>query len=119
MTKNRTDHALVACSLWLHIGFIGATALAVGLLELSAGGVAWLSALTLAVSGGALAAASWSRGRTVLDQDEQAGARAATVVSTKSASRVSSKQTGRGAIAMLSLYPNRRRHGDLRRPTPR
>jgi hypothetical protein len=32
--QNNTERALVACSLWLHIGFIGASALAVGLHQL-------------------------------------------------------------------------------------
>jgi len=69
--QNTSERALVACSLWLHIGFIGATALAVGLLELLGGETKWLSALALALSGGVLAAASWRRARTVLEHAER------------------------------------------------
>jgi uncharacterized membrane protein len=65
-----TKRALVACSLWLHIGFIGASAVAIGVLHL-VDGDAPLSALALAVSGGILAAAGWRRSRTVLDAAEQ------------------------------------------------
>jgi hypothetical protein len=69
--QNITERALVACSLWLHIGLIGAAALAVGLLQLFDGETKWLSALALAFSGGALAAASWRRARTVLEHAER------------------------------------------------
>ena len=69
--QNTTERALVACSLWLHIGLIGAAALAVGLLQLLDGETKWLSALALAFSGGVLAAASWRRARTVLEHAER------------------------------------------------
>jgi membrane protein implicated in regulation of membrane protease activity len=69
--QNTTERALIACSLWLHIGFIGATALAVGLLQLFDGEAKWSSALALALSGGVLAAASWRRARTVLEHAER------------------------------------------------
>jgi len=62
-----TRRALVACSLWLHIGLVGASAMAIGVLHLFDGDGSPLSALALAVSGGILAAASWRRSRTVLD----------------------------------------------------
>ena len=68
------ERALVACSLWLHIGFIGAAALAVGLLQLFDGEAKWSSALALALSGGVLAAASWRRTRTVLERAERSWA---------------------------------------------
>ena len=72
--QNNTERALIACSLWLHIGFIGATALAVGLLQLFDGEAKWSSALALALSGGVLAAASWRRARTVLEHAERSSA---------------------------------------------
>ena len=117
--QNTTERALVACSLWLHIGLIGAATLAVGLLQLFDGETKWLSALALAFSGGVLAAASWRRGWSVL---EHAGRESAVAMDTpsESASRASSKQTGGGTIAMLSpisLQSNRRRDDDLRHPT--
>jgi len=69
--QTNTERARIACSLWLHIGFIGATALAVGLLQLFDGEAKWSSALALALSGGVLAAASWRRARTVLEHAER------------------------------------------------
>jgi hypothetical protein len=62
--RNRTR--VVECGLWLRIGFIGASALAAGLLQLFDGEVKPMSALALAVGGGVLAAVSWWRARTVL-----------------------------------------------------
>jgi len=64
------DRAVVMCGLWLHTGFVGAVAVAAGLIELFDPGVSWLSALALAFFGGALAAASWRRGRAVLEDAE-------------------------------------------------
>jgi len=72
--QNNTERALIACSLWLHIGFIGAAVLAVGLLQLFGGETKWLSALALAFSGGVVAAASWRRARTVLEHAERSSA---------------------------------------------
>jgi hypothetical protein len=65
------DRAVVACSLWLHTGFIGAVAVAAGLIEMF-DAASTLSALALIVSGGVLAAASWRRGRAVLEDAERA-----------------------------------------------
>jgi hypothetical protein len=65
--RKKAGRALIECVLWLRIGFIGACGLAAGLLQLFDGEVKPLSALALALSGGALAAISWWRGRTVLD----------------------------------------------------
>ena len=73
-STNNTDRALVACSLWLHVGFVGAAALAAGLIQLFDGEANWLSALGLALSGGVLAAACWLRSRTVLERAERASA---------------------------------------------
>ena len=67
-----SERALVKCGSWLHIGFIGITAVAVGLILLLDGEPKWLPALALVVSGGILAAVSWYRSRAVLDSAEQA-----------------------------------------------
>jgi hypothetical protein len=100
-SKNSTESALVVCGLWLHSGFIGAVALAAGLLELC-GGEASLWALGVAFFGGALAVASWRHARTVLEHAYP-------------------KQTRPGAITMMSSIPlqsNRRRDVDLCHSTP-
>ena len=72
--SKRARRALIECGLWLRIGFIGASTLAAGLLQLFSGEVKALSALALAVGGGVLAAGSWWRGRTVLDLADRASA---------------------------------------------
>ena len=118
--QSNTERTLVACRLWLHIGFIGAAALAVGLLQLFDGEPEWLSVLALAFSGGVLAAASWRRARTVLEHAERTSA-VTTDAPGESTSRASSKQAGRGTTAMLSPIPlqsNRRLDDDRRCPAP-
>jgi hypothetical protein len=69
--RTHDEHAQVACVIWLHSGFIGASVCAVGLLQLFDGETKWYSALALALLGGVLAAASWRRSHTVLDQAER------------------------------------------------
>jgi hypothetical protein len=93
------ERTLVACSLWLHIGFIGASASATGLLWLFGGDAEWLSALALAISGGMLAAASWRHARTVLGYAERAPA-LGSVASRERAPRPSTRQTGRATKAV-------------------
>ena len=118
--QSNTKRALVACRLWIHIGFIGATALAAGLLQLLDGEEKWLWALALALLGGVLAAASWRRALTILEHADWASI-VATVAPGESTARASSKQTGRGTIALLSPIPlqsNRRHDDELRHPTP-
>ena len=123
--QNNIERALIVCSLWLHIGFIGAAALAVGLLQLFDGEPERLSLLALVFSGGVLAAASWRRARTVLEHAERTSA-VATGAPSESTSRASSKQAGRGTTAMLSPIPpqsyplqsNGRLDDDRRCPAP-
>ena len=67
-SENGTGRTLMTCGVWLHLGFIGATALAAGLLELVDGEANWLSALTVASLGCVLAIASWRRARFVLER---------------------------------------------------
>ena len=118
--QSNTERALIACRLWIHIGFIGATALAAGLLQLFDGEGKWPWALALVLLGGVLAAASWRRALTILEHAEWPST-VATAAPSESASRASSKQTGRGAIALLSPIPlqsNQRHDDELRHPTP-
>jgi hypothetical protein len=119
-SQNNTRRALFVYGLWLHIGYVGTVALAAGLLQLLDGESQWLSALALVFFGCMLAAASWRRGLTALEDAEPASA-VATDVRSESTSRTRSRQTGPGTIAMLSPIPlqsNRRRNDDLRHPTP-
>jgi len=118
--QSNTERALIACRLWIHIGFIGATALAAGLLQLFDGEGKWPWALALVLLGGVLAAASWRRGLTVLEHAERASS-VGTDAPSESTSRASSKQTGRSAIAISSpilLQSKRRDDVDLRRRMP-
>jgi hypothetical protein len=98
--RKKTGRALIECGVWLRIGFIGACAFAAGLRQLFDGEVKPLSALMLAVGGGALAAFGWWRGRTVLDNVDGAAATAgssslASPARTESSSWPSSPQGGR------------------------
>jgi hypothetical protein len=68
---------LLEYGLWLRIGFIGASAVAVALLQLFSGDVSPLPALALAAGGGVLAAGSWWRCRTLLNLADWAPAVAA------------------------------------------
>lgn len=118
--ESSTQRALIASSLWLHVGFVGASVLAVGLLQLFDGEANWPSALALSLFGSLLAAAAWRRGLTVLQNAEPASAAAADAPS-GSTSHASPKRDGRDAMTMLSPIPLRsnRRHDDgLRRQTP-
>jgi len=62
----------VICGLWLRVGFIGASAFAVGLMQLFGGEVKAVPALALAIVGGLLAAFSWRRARNSLDVADDA-----------------------------------------------
>jgi len=72
--RRKAGRALVESGLWLRIGFIGASGVAAGLIQLFDGEVKPLSALALAVGGGVLAAVSWWRARTVLENADGATA---------------------------------------------
>jgi len=65
-SQNGPARALLMSSLCLHVGFIGASASAVGLLQLFDGEAMWPLALVLASSGGAVAAKGWRLGRSLL-----------------------------------------------------
>jgi hypothetical protein len=71
-SPNNGSRALVASSLWLYIGLIGATALAAGLLQWFDGDPRLPWSPIVALFGGVLAAASWRRGFAVLEQAERA-----------------------------------------------
>jgi cyanate permease len=75
-SQNHDERAQFVCGLWLHTGFVGATALAAGLLQLLAGETTWYSSLALAFFGGVLAAVSWHRGQLVVEQADKVAAAA-------------------------------------------
>ena len=117
--KRSAERVLVVCSLWLHIGFIGACGSAAGLVLLFDGEATSPWALALVFFGSALAATGWRRGLTVLERDEWAST-VATNAPREMTSPISLKQTGQDAIAMLSsnlLQSNRRCHDGPRRST--
>ena len=60
-SEQGTGRTLIACGLWLHMGFAGATAVVAGLLELLDGEAPWLLALTVASLGCVFAIACWRR----------------------------------------------------------
>src|ERR1700751_780211 len=64
-SQDNSARVLLACSLWLHAGFIGAVAAAAGVILLFDSKASLLSALALVFPGGFLAAACWQRARTV------------------------------------------------------
>ena len=61
--------ALLACGLWMRLGFVGASAAAISVIELLGNEVRPLSALALAVGGVALAVVSWRRAHAALSKD--------------------------------------------------
>lgn len=93
---------LVACGLWLHVGLVGATTLAVGLLGLFDGEAT--RALGLVFFGGMLAVASWRRGLAVLERTRHAPA-VVTGAPNDPSLRATSVATARGTVAMLSAIP--------------
>jgi len=63
--------ALVESGLWLRIGFIGASGVAAGIIQLLGGDVKPISALALAVGGGVLATLSWRRAGAILESADK------------------------------------------------
>ena len=68
------DRALFASSLWLRVGFIGASAVATGLLGVMDAESSSPTALALIFFGAVLAVAGWRRGRSVLELLERSDA---------------------------------------------
>jgi len=78
--RKEAGPAPVICGLWLRVGFIGASAVAVGLMQLFGSDVKALPALALAIVGGLLATYSWRRARTSLDDANDAASTAEPIV---------------------------------------
>jgi hypothetical protein len=69
-SPNNSSRALAASSLWLHVGLIGATALAAGLLQWFDGDPRLPWSPLVALFGGVLAAVSWRCDRTINHDDD-------------------------------------------------
>jgi hypothetical protein len=97
-SQGNPPRALIVCAVWLHIGFIAASALAAGLLQLidagSESGSGWAWALVIA--GGALTVVTWRRSRIALELAEQASADVASAPIV----HPHSTQNGRGAMSV-------------------
>jgi hypothetical protein len=63
---DRYDRALFACSLWLHLTYVGMACAAIGLIEAFVPGARLAGPLALAMSGVVLAGCAWDRARAVL-----------------------------------------------------
>jgi len=75
--RGSAGRAVFACGLWLRLGFVGASAAVVGVIELFGNEASPVSALALAVGGLALAVVSWRRAHAALNQSPDAPATAA------------------------------------------
>jgi hypothetical protein len=61
-----TRRAMLACGLWMRLGFIGASLVAVGVIQLFDGETSALSALSFVAGGAVLAALGWRRAHAAL-----------------------------------------------------
>ena len=75
--RGSAGRALFACGLWLRLGFVGASAVMVGVIQLFGDEASPVSALALAVGGAALAVVSWRRAHAALSRTPDAPATAA------------------------------------------
>jgi hypothetical protein len=60
------DRALIACSLWLHVAYIGAATMAVGFIKALDDSAGLVPSAGLAFCGAALAAGAWARARNAI-----------------------------------------------------
>ena len=72
-----TGRALLACGLWMRLGFIGASGVAVGVIQLFGNEGSPLAALAFVLGGAALAAVSWRRAHAALSKVDVPGAETA------------------------------------------
>ena len=67
--RGPAGRALLICGLWMRLAFVGASAVAVGVIQLFGHEASPLSALALAVGGAAVAVVSWRRAHAALSED--------------------------------------------------
>ena len=72
--RNAAGPGVIAFGMWLRVGFIGASAVAVGLIQLFSGDAKPLSALGLAAGGLLLALFGWQRARKAIGVVDDANA---------------------------------------------
>jgi len=75
--RSEAGRALVASSLWLRVGFVGACTLAVAVMLLWSGQAKPMFALASALAGGLLVIFAWRRAWTILDRADASAAGAA------------------------------------------
>ena len=75
--NRRARRALVESGLWLRIGFIGASGVAAGIIQLLGVEAKPISALALAIGGGVLATLSWRRAGAILERADRSTSDAA------------------------------------------
>jgi hypothetical protein len=117
-SQSDVDRAVLACSVWLHAGYVGAVVVAAGLIQLFVSEASLPLALLLVFSGGLLAVACWRRAQAVLEHAERASP-VATDAASASVPRTALPRTGRGAVVALSQLPRQanRRLDERRRAT--
>lgn len=79
-TQPRARGALLACGFWMRAAFVGASAVAVALVQLFEGEWSVPRALLCAVAGVAVAFLSWRRARAALDAMDEIDGAAATML---------------------------------------
>jgi len=97
------SRAIAASGTWSGIGFIGASALAAGVLMLTRGGAGVLAAFGLVLGGGALAIYAWRRAWNILDRLDHSSA---VEVGAIAPTAVTCAATGdRFALGLASAHP--------------
>lgn len=66
--RSKTGRALLACGLWLRVGYFGASATIVGLIQLFGGETTPLSPLALTLGGAVLAVVGWRRAYSAVER---------------------------------------------------
>ena len=62
------DRALIICSIWLHVSYIGAASVAIGLVKAFVAETPLASSIALVFGGTALAIAAWDRAYAALEK---------------------------------------------------
>jgi len=82
-----TGRALYACGFWLRVGFIGASATAVGVMQLFGGETTLVSPIALTLGGAVLAILGWRRSYTAIRRADSAATTTSAEVPARTAAR--------------------------------